>query len=439
MIDRIYVLILVLLGAFTMRGEQTPAMGRNECGELTLETCLEKGRENYPLIRQYGLLEQTKEVDLKDINNSWLPKIGIYGQGTIQNVVPSFPEALEGVMEQMGHSIKGLGKLQYKVGVDLSQTIWDGGSSKIRREVTERQNGVSSSQLECELYSLRERIQNIYFAVLLTEMQIEQNKESAQLIENNVDKLRIMLKNGTAMQSDIDMAEAQLLTIRQGITQAESAATACRKVLSLYIGEDVGIKRLRMPAADMLDDTNSARPELTLFEKKKDYVRSLNKLQDVALMPKIGLFAQAYYGYPGFNYFESMMNRGLSFNVLAGVKVSWNVDALYSRKNNSRKTELQISQIETERETFLLNNNLLSSSQQERLEGLRKTMADDSRIIDLRAKVRKAAEAQLNNGVIDTFALLTKISDENMANLAAKLHEIQYVEEIYKLRNTLNR
>ena len=33
-------------------------------GQITLEECQRKTRENYPLVRQYGLIEKTKEYNL---------------------------------------------------------------------------------------------------------------------------------------------------------------------------------------------------------------------------------------------------------------------------------------------------------------------------------------------------------------------------------------
>ena len=66
-------------------------------------------------------------------------------------------------------------------------------------------------------------------------------------------------------------------------------------------------------------------------------------------------------------------------------------------------------------------------------------MKEDSRIVELRANVRRAAEAQLENGVIDATALLSKITDENQARLASAYHEIQFIQSIYQLKYTLNR
>lgn len=404
----------------------------------TIEECVDKAIENYPLISKYNLLENTTEVELSDINKGWLPRLGLYGQATAQNIVPAFPDALQGVLQQMGQDIKGIGKIQYKVGVDLSQTIWDGGVAGARRELARKQEAAKQSALDVEMYAVRQRVENIYFAILLTEQQIAQSRITYGLLEANLDKLRSMLKNGTAMQSDVDMVEAQALAINQSIRQARCSVDGLRRVLTIFTGCDMMAEELTMPDASMPETDNRNRPELQLFENQMAVNAAAERMSDTSLMPRIGLFAQAYYGYPGFDYFQSMMNRDLSFNIIGGVKVSWNIDSFYTRKNTRRKTSVSNAQIATDRELFLFNNRLQSTSQISSINGIRSIIEDDARIVRLRQSVRKAAESQLDNGVIDATALLTKISDENIAQLTSKLHEIQLLQEIYKLKYTLN-
>lgn len=407
--------------------------------ETTIEQCVEKAMANYPTVRKYGLLEATKEIDLSDINKSWLPRIGIYGQATAQNVVPSFPETLAEVLDKMGQDVAGLGRVQYKAGIEISQTVWDGGASAARREMARARQATQQAATDVELYAVRQRVENLYFAILLTEEQISQCRITHGVLTANLDNLQSMLRNGTATQADADMVEAQLLTLNQTITQARSAASGYRKVLGLFTGESLDAVPLARPEATMPADTAPARPELTLFERRLAQNRVSDRMAEASLMPRVGLFAQAYYGYPGFDYFKSMMKRDLSLNMLAGIKVTWNIDAFYTRKNTSRSILTNARDIEADRETFLLNTRMQSAAQTEAIEGLRKVMADDARITALRANVRKAAESQMANGIIDATALLTKISDENMAKLNTKYHEIQLLQEIYKLKYILDR
>lgn len=406
--------------------------------QVTIEECLAKAERNYPIIKKYRLLDETLDIDLGEINDSWLPRIGVSGQLTGQNVVPEFPKSLTGVLDQMGQSMKGLGKVQYKIGVDVAQNIWDGGISKARREVARSQYEVSKSAIDVEMYAVRQRVESIFFAILLTEEQIEQSEITLNLLQKNIEQLQSKVRNGVAMQSDADMVEAQALTLKQSIKQAKSAAEGYQDALALFIGESIKGMRLERPLAEMPLSNENYRPELRLFDRQLQANETAQRLTDTSLMPKIGMFAQAYYGYPGFDYFKSMMNRDLSFNILAGIKVSWNIDSFYSKGKNSRRTSVNALDINADRDVFLFNSNIQSTSQRETIKGLRNVMKDDARIIELRGNVRRAAESQLANGIIDATALLTKISDENIAHLNARFHEIQLIKEIYNLKYTLN-
>ena len=177
--------------------------------QVTLEECVTLAQDNYPLIRKYDLLKQTKEVNLSDINKSWLPQINVYGQGTVQNETPSFPESLAGIISQTGATISGLNEWQYKVGADISQNIWDGGTSKTKRKIEHAEDAERQAAMDVQLYAIRERVEDLYFGILLMDEQIEQTRNMQALLQSNLDKLRSMQKNGTAMQSDVDMVEAQ--------------------------------------------------------------------------------------------------------------------------------------------------------------------------------------------------------------------------------------
>lgn len=407
--------------------------------DVTVEQCVALAQENYPLIQKYDLLRQSRQIDLSDINKSWLPQIGIYAQGTVQNVVPSFPDALSNVLDQMGTDMKGLGKLQYRVGVDLNQTIWDGGTSKASRTIAESENAQQEAALDVELYAVRERVENLFFGIMLVEEQIKQAELTLTLLESNLAMLRSMKTNGTATQSDVDMVEAQFLTVQQQITQARSISDSNRRLLGIFTGTDMSDEKLTKPSSSMPSELISARPELALFDARiKNNDARLGSIKS-SVMPRIGLFAQAYYGYPGYDYFKSMMNRDMSFNVLAGVKVSWNIGSFYTKKNSERKLRLANDGIAADREVFLFNTNLQTSSQTAHISELEGIMKEDSRIVELRANVRRSAESQLRNGVIDATALLTKITDENQARLTSSYHEIQLIQSIYQLKYILNR
>ena len=407
--------------------------------QVTLEECIALAEENYPIISKYDLLEQTKEVNLSNINKGWLPQINVYGQGTVQNDTPSLPESLINIINQTGTNIAGLNEWQYRIGADISQNIWDGGTSKVHRKIERAEDAERQAAIDVQLYAVRERVEDLYFGILLMDAQIEQVKNMQLLLQSNLDKLRIMQSNGTAMQSDVDMVEAEYLGTVQQLTQAESASQSYRNVLGLFMGKSIVGQKLVKPEAFIPQDLMPSRPELKYFEKQLQTNEARNASITANMMPKIGLFAQLYYGYTGFDYFENMMNRNPSFNILAGVKLSWNIGALYNKKNDRMKLKLSSDNINVERDIFLFNINLQSRSQLDHIDELKAVIKNNDRIVELRTNVRKAAESQLNNGVIDATALLTKLTDEKQARLTAAYHEIQLLQSIYELKYTLNK
>lgn len=421
----------LLLAAMLM-----PAHGN---AAITLDECLDKARENYPLVAKYGLVEHTARIELSDINKSWLPRVGVYAQATAQNKVPGLPEALQNVLAQMGQESRGIGLVQYKAGVDVTQTVWDGGATRAQRAVERARTYESQAALDVQMYAVRERVMNLFFGILLLDEQIARTENTVTLLRASRQLMESMLKGGVAMQSDVDMLEAQELSLLQQVTSARNAAKGYRDMLSLYVGENLDSEELVRPNAEMPPDLESRRPELELFRARNLVTDARDAAVASSVMPKIGLFAQAYYGYPGLNYFDSMINRNLTFNILAGVKVSWSIDAFYTRGNSRRRLALAAESTDADREVFLFNNRLQATSQVDGIEGLRAVMADDNRIVELRTSVRRAAESQLANGVIDATALLAKITDENQARLTASYHEIELLQAIFQLKNTLNR
>lgn len=407
--------------------------------QVTLEECVTLAQENYPLIRKYGLLAQVEEIDLSEINKGWLPQVSVYGQGTGQNDAPSFPESLSRVIGQAGIDMKGVDEWQYKAGVDIWQNVWDGGESKAQRNTARAERAERQAALDVQLYAVRERVEDLFFGILLLDEQMAQTRNMLALLENNLEKLRAMLRHGTAMQSDVDMMEAQCLSVKQQLIQAERSSKNYREVLGLFTGKQLAGQDLLKPDASIPQDLVSNRPELRRFEAQAQVNEARKASVAASTMPRISLFAQAYYGYPGFDYFESMMGRDPSVNLLAGVKVSWNLGAFYHKKNEDRKLRLASDNIAVERDVFLFNTSLKTRSQLDRIDELRAVMKENERIVELRERVRKAAESQLDNGIIDATDLLAKLTEEKQARLTASYHEIQLLQAIYRLKYTLNR
>ena len=183
---------------------------------------------------------------------------------------------------------------------------------------------------------------------------------------------------------------------------------------------------------------NNLRPELKAFDAQLRLADAQEKALNAALMPKLGVFAQGYFGYPGYNMFEDMMRHKWSLNGMIGARLTWNIGALYTRKNDKAKIQLQRETAEMNRNVFLWNNNVEVIQQNENIERYKKLMADDEEIINLRSSIRKAAESKLTHGIINVNDLVKEINNENGARVQRLMHEIQMMKEIYDLKYTTN-
>ena len=407
----------------------------------TLEECQQAAERNYPLIRQYGLIEKTTELTVANIQKGWLPQVSASAQATYQSDVVAFPEQMQAVYQQMGLNMKGLTKDQYRVGIDVSQTIYDGGAISSQKAVARGQGKVQAAQNEVNIYNVRKRVNEMYFSLLMLDEQILLNHDLQELFNGNEQKLASMVRQGTAAESDLQNVKAERLNVVQQATSLESQKRMLQRMLSTFCG--IEVKEVAKPALQASTLTSPqreavARPEMRLFDAQLNLADAQEKALNSAMMPKLGLFAQGFYGYPGLNMFEDMMRRDWSLNGIIGARLTWNIGALYTRKNDKAKLQLQRDMTESNREVFLFNNNLEQIQQNEDIARFQKLMADDEEIIMLRSAVRKAAESKLSHGIIDVNDLVREINAENAARVQQSMHEIEMLKQIYDNKFTTN-
>lgn len=402
----------------------------------SLEECRQAAEHNYPIIRQYDLIARTTELTVRNIQKAWFPQISVTAQGSYQNKVTAWPENLQGMFAQMGIQLQGLSRDQYKVGIDVRQTLFDGGAIGSRREIARGEGAVQAAQTEVDLYKIGQRVHEMYFALLLLDEQLRLNADVNALLRSNEAQLAAMLKSGTASAGDFENVKAERLSAEQQQTELLSQRQTLQRLLSLFCG--IPVDSIRRPAVPNLPSGENKRPELRLFDRRLQLTDAQEKAVDAQLLPQFGLFAQGYYGNPGLNLFEDMMKRRWSWNGIAGLKLTWNLSALYTHRNEKSKLRVQRELIENARQQFLFNNRLDETQQSENVRRFRAIAQRDGEIIALRTAVRKAAESKLAHGIIDVNGLLREINKENAAKTQQAIHEIDMLKAMYDLKFSHN-
>lgn len=402
--------------------------------QLSIEACYEKARANYPLIKQYGLIEKTKEYNLSNAAKGYLPQVTFSAQATYQSDVTEIPIDLDAI-GLTGVEIPSVSQDQYKMELALSQTLWDGGAIRSERKTLRTQAEVDQRDMDVSMYTINERVNQLYFGVLLAEAQLEQNKVLQAELRRSCEQVSSYIKNGIAQQSDLDAIRVDLLKAKQTEAQFEHTKRAYREMLSRLIGEEIGEEtRLVKPEAVRPLTKENNRPELELYQAQIRNLRAQDSRITAGMMPKLGLFVTGGYGKPGLDMFEDNFKA----YYLAGVRLSWNLGSLYTRKNDRRKIQTGIRSIETQRETFLFNTSLDVAQRNATIDKYIDQLKYDDEIIALRGSVKRASEAKMANGTLSGTDLTRDIHAEQSAIQDKILHEMELLQAIYNLKYVTN-
>lgn len=406
---------------------------------ISLEECYTLARNNYPLVRQYELTEAMSRYSFENAAMGYVPQISVGGQATLQSDVTEFPESFNNLLALAGVGMKGLSHDQYKVQLDISQTIWDGGYSKARREAVKAQAEVSRLTLDKDIDALKTRINQMYFGILVMEENIRTSLYMDTLMTANLEIVESAVRNGTALASDTDNIRVELLALRQQRRQLESAVRTYKDMLAIMIGRRIEDSEVfEKPEVMLVDTSLNKRTELLLFDARIREIGLQKKMLDVAVMPKFAFFAQGWYGKPGLNIFDDMVYGRMSWNGIAGITFKWNISGFYTRKNDLRSIDLSQRSVELQRDAFKWNTDLQQTQIQNEIDRMYEMKASDDEIVRLRESVRKVSESKYRNGIITVNDLLRDIMNENKAKVERSRHELELLRNIYDLKVMLN-
>ncbi|MFN8266199.1 MAG: TolC family protein [Chitinophagaceae bacterium] len=386
---------------------------------VTLEQVNRLARENYPLIKQKDLVRQTKEITIENLNKGYLPQLSLSGQATYQSDVTKVSVPVPGI------SIQPPSKDQYKVVADVNQVIWDGGVIKQQKTMQQLNAEVEEQKIEVELYKLTDRINQIYVSILYIDEQLKQTELIRKDLGTGIKKVEAQVNNGVAFRSNLLLLQAELLKTDQRVIELKASRKGLLDVLSLFTGESYNETTVfESPAVTEVVDASVNRPELTLFQKQNQFFSGQANLIQAKNLPKASFFFQGGYGRPGLN----MLDNQFSPFYITGVRFNWAFGGLYTAKREKQLIEINKKNVTVQQDAFLLNTNTQLKQQQAEVDKINQLIAKDLEIIDLREKVKEAAKAQLENGVITANDYLREVNAEDQARQTLIIHRVQLVQ-----------
>ena len=412
---------------------------------VTLEECYEAAAKNYPLVRQYELIEKSKDYTLSNASKAYLPQVTFSAKASWQSDVTKFnldrdklaqsqfgslitPNELEGMMPTMS-------KDQYGASIDISQTIWDGGAVKALKDAAASQAEADAKSVDASIYGLRAKINELYFGVILMQSNMDQCDLMLSNLETNYKKVESYIENGVAGQTDLDAIRIQKLKTKQEALNIRNTKSAYLKMLGLLTGiRFEGDTELVKPEPVAVKNEEIQRPELAMYEAQLKALESQNRQITAGLTPKFGLYVSGGYGRPGLNMLDNEFKPYLT----AGVRMTWNIGNFYTRKNDMRILETKKSGIEAQRLAFLLNTSIDISGKDSEIKTLREQLEYDDEIIALRKSVLKANEARMAEGTISGSDLVGYMNDERLAEQERTGHEVKLLLAMYNLKHVTN-
>jgi len=404
------------------------------CGQtishVSIEQVYQLAQKNYPLIKQRDLIAKASDYSVSNAAKGYLPALVINGQATYQSTVTSFPFTVP----VPGFTLPTYSKDQYRVYGEIDQVVFDGGAIKNQKQTARVNDIIQEQNLEVTLYALYDRVNQLFFGTLLINEQLKQNDLLKQDILNGISKAKALVANGTAYRSSVEELQAQLLQAQQAMFELKAGKKAYLSMLSLFINSPLDESCiLDKPAPPAYTDDRVTRPELLAYDLQKRNYDLQRQMLNIQLLPKFGFFAQGGYGRPGLN----SLNNNFAWYYIGGLKLSWNFGSLYTLKNQRQILDIDKTSLDVQKETFLFNTTLIQKQQQADIEKYNDLFKQDNAIIALRESVKKAASAQLENGVLSAHDYINQVNAEDQARQNLILHQIELLQSQYNYQNTI--
>ena len=398
-------LILAFVIPFTVGAQQT----------LTLDECFDLVTRNYPLAKQSSLLETQVQLDIETLKKGKFPKLDVNAQATYLSDVTSLPIQIPNL------NIEPPNNDQYRATLDVNQLIYNGGLIHATSKVKETTSKINQQQIDVQMYGLKNQVSSLYLSVLLLEENRALLIAKEQQLKVRIDEIKAGVKYGTLLASSEKVLEAEFLKIKQQLTELNFDKSALLKNLSLLIGKKIANNIILTRPEIFIYDSESKRPEFQLFDLQKEQIDFSSKLISKSKLPKINAFAQGGYGNPGLN----MLDNSFNTFYMVGLKLNWNVFDWNKAKAEKQSLEINKDLINTQKETFKLNNNIELVNLQSEIEKIETLISTDNEIITLREGILKTAESQLKNGVITSSTYIIEFTNLYESKTSLNLHQTQ--------------
>ena len=393
--------------------------------QITINECQEMAKANYPLIKQYDLIEKSTEYTLSNAGKAYLPQISLTAiGGYIINGLPAVSAPGQPASDPSKVQMIGIGQ--------INQVLWDGGATRAQKDIARASAEVDKSNIDVSLFAIRERVNQVYFGILLIDEQLKQLDIMNDNLSRSLEKVKLSKENGLAYQSDVDEIKSEIFNLEQKRIEFTFTRKGYIQMLSLLTGRQFEeTSKLEKPLmAEFSESLQINRPELTMYANQLKLIEAQAEINKVTLMPKIGLMGAGIFIGPGINFGSSTINN----LGIVGLNMSWKIDGLYKNANNKNLDYIKTERIINQQETFTFGNNLQLTQAASEIEKQRQIIENDDEIVKLKGDITKSYQVRFDNGMCTMNDLINAMNKESEARANQALHSVQQLMGVYNYK-----
>lgn len=385
---------------------------------ITLDSCFAWARANYPMIKQFDLIEKSKVYNLKTATQGKRIQVSFTGTATYQSDVTTVPIKLP------NQEVPVPPKEQVRLYGEVSESINELFNNDHKTDLVEANTAVQNQSLEVELYKLKERVSQIYFGILLYDAQLEQIQLLKKDLQSGLNKIYPSISNGVAIQANATMIEAEMIKADQRTIELKSARQAFSEMLTMFIKRPITpeTKLIRPSPPALTNGIN--RPELKLFEYQRNADLAQSSIYKNENVPKLSVFLQAGVGKPALN----VLSTEYAGYYLGGLRFNWNLTGNNIYRNEIGLLSLHQQKLDHDRETFLFNTNLAISQDNAEISKLQQLIVTDYNLVSMRESVANTTKTQLDNGIATANDYIDNLNAADQARQNLAIHEIQLLQ-----------
>lgn len=405
--------ILLFFGSFTLHAQKI----------MTLKECYDNAMKANALAGEKTGYSDISRLKDENLVKGWLPTLDANGSLLYNSSVVDIGGVFGSLsIPGIAGAIKPLPHEQYKITVDVTQVIYDGGAIKGARALEKADLNINVKQTEADLYKLREQINSYYFNLLLLARQKELLDNYLEIIKKRIASMQSAINNGVIIKTDADVLTSEKIKIEQQLAENEIRKTSFLKILSDLTGKEIdGSTEFIQPSVSVGPSDELTRPELQLFDLRKEQLSAGMKVIESKRMPKAIGFATLGYGNPpGSNFFK---NEFAPYYVV-GASIKWNIFDWNKTRNEKQIITFQQSIIVNRKNDLTDNLKRLLESKNSEMLSLKALIDTDSELITLRKRITASAESQYQNGTITATDYLNELNSERQALINYEIHKI---------------